>query len=140
LGTQQTTPLVWAARAVKENKAGARNMMQFMLSRGAKLADAEVNDWQQYVDSLHAKWSVPAHKRFEDFQLRGMRDEAVECSVCLETISRYTEFVESRLCFHFVCVKCYAQNMRVKEQSCARCMCIKCPQCRRCTQSCVQKV
>ena len=130
------TPLRWAASQIRDDADGAAERMLVLLSNGENLADDELAEYQKHVDTIHEKWSVPRHKRDEDFQLQSMAKETVECPICMEEISRSAEFVESRLCFHVVCIRCYASNMLTENQSCARCACIKCPQCRKCTASC----
>ena len=134
-----TTPLMWAALALRDGKDGAHNLACSLLVSGAQLADGEIDEWQQHLDGSstgHARWSVPRHKQLKDFQNLSIVHGAVECPVCMDNISRYTDFVESRLCFHFLCVKCYVRNLLVDEQFCLHCSCIKCPECRTCTHAC----
>jgi hypothetical protein len=133
---EKGTPLRSAAAAVEANTDDAHELLRLLLSKGATLADDKLAEHQKHVDTIHEKCSVPVHKRYKDFQMEAMAKETVECPICMEAISRSAEFVESRLCFHVVCIRCYASNMLTENQSCARCACIKCPQCRKCTASC----
>jgi hypothetical protein len=71
------TQLCIAARAVRDgmgcDMVGARDAMCRLLAQGEELAEDEVNEYQKYVDSAHEKWSVPTHKRDEDFRLQSTR-------------------------------------------------------------------
>ena len=119
------TSLFWAARAARHFprltsdggrgwgiRRARRRCMHLLplLSAGMKLADDETAEFQKDVDAVHEKWSVPIHKRDADFQMQSMANETVECPICMDEISRSSEFVESDLCYHFMCIKCYASR------------------------------
>ena len=68
------TVLAKAAREVRDNPGNASCFaaMCALISRGERLADDELEEYQPYVDAVHERWSVPKHKRDEDFQLQSM--------------------------------------------------------------------
>lgn len=130
------SPLCTAALELRDDIPGATERLCRLLCAGARLKENEVAEYQKYVDALHSQWSVPAHKRDRDFSHEVAVSQSVECPVCMETMEEKIDFVESRLCFHVVCLQCYARTWLMRDQRCGKCDCIRCPQCRKCSGGC----
>ena len=67
-------------------------------------------------------WVVRPHARNEHFELTQSCGRRIECSVCLEEVTRHEELVLGS-CGHKMCVKCYARMLTDRTKD-------KCPCCR----------